>query len=384
MWQPEFLWFFTIFHQEFRKNNPIAFEVLMVLAVAHLFGFYNPKQLADFLEVPHQQFYTELKDWSVYHVKKMLLRFMVKQAAEKLKPVMNKSAATRSRAGTTLSIDNSVMDRFGNLLRCTWNWYSGRYHKVIRGQDLLGIVLTIHHIALPLHLLFCPKQGRYHTTKADLLIFMLTQLKTEFLREGIDITQLPLTMDSAYVSQELREKLHQLGFIDIIIAGKGNYVFTIDAQKWDASTWKKVLMLEEPTWGIDVPSCRIWGYSPTFGSLILFFFRKSTTRSYYLMNFSQRSLRGAEIWHIWKQHHVIECFWKIMKSIFQLRSMQLQGDGLYTALLIKVFAYLLALRLKAQGVFSKLTITEIMRKLRREEDLRDFLMTHFHAPFSIG
>ena len=356
----------------------------MVLAVAHVFGFYNPKQLADFLEVPHQQFYTELKDWSVYQVKKMLLRFMVKQAAEKLKPVMSKSAATRSRAGTTLSIDNSVIDRFGNLLRCTWNWYSGRYHKVIRGQDLLGIVCTIHHIALPVHLLFCPKQGRYHTTKADLLICMLTQLKTAFLREGIDITQLPLTMDSAYVSQELRERLHQLGFSHIIIAGKGNYVFTINGQKQDASTWKKDLILQAPKWGIDVPSCRIWGESPTFGSLVLCFFRKSTTRSSYLMNFSQRSLRGAEIWHIWKQHHVIECFWKIMKSIFQIRSMHLQGDGLYTALLIKVFAYLLALRLQAQRVFSKLTITEIMRKLRREEDLRDFLMTHFHAPFSIG
>ena len=384
MWQQEFLWFFTIFHQECRKNNGVAFETLMVLAVAHLFGFYNPKQLADFLEVPHQQFYTVLKDWSVYQVKKMLLCFMVKQAAEKLKPVMSKSAATRSRAGTTLSIDNSVIDRFGNLLRCTWSWYSGRYHKVIRGQDLLGIVFTIGHIALPLHLLFCPKQGRYHTTKADLLIFMLIQLKTVLLREGIDITQLPLTMDSAYASQALRERLHQLGFIDIIIAGKGNYVFTIDGQKWDASTWKKVLMLEEPTWGIDVPSCRIRGSSPTFGSLILFFFRKSTTRSYYVMNFSQRSLRGAEIWHIWKQHHVIECFWKIMQSIVQIRLMHLQGDGLYTALLIKVFAYLLALRLQAQRIFSKLTITEIMRNLRREEDLRDFLMTHFHAPFSIG
>jgi len=382
MWQQEFLWFFTIFHQEFRKNNGVAFETLMVLAVAHVFGFYNPKQLADFLEVPHQQFYTALKDWSVYHVKKMLLCFMVQQAAEKLKPVMSQSTATRSRAGTALSIDNSVMDRFGKLLRCTWSWYSGRYHKVIRGQDLLGIVLTINHVALPLHLLFCPKQGRYHTNKADVLIFMLTQLKTAFLREGIDITQLPLTMDSAYVSQELRARLHQLGCIDIIIAGKGNDVFTIDAQTWEASTWKKVLMLEEPTWGIDVPSCRIWGYSPTFGSLILFFFCKSTTRSYYLMNFSQRSLRGAEIWHIWKQHYVIECFWKIIKSIFQIRSMQLQGDGLYTALLIKVFAYLLALRLQAQGVFSKLTITQIMRKLRREEDFRDFLATHFHNPFS--
>lgn len=383
MWLQEFTWFFALFHQEFQKNNPIAFEVLMALAVAHLFGFYNPKQLADFLDIPHQKFYTELKDWSVYHVKKMLLRFMVKQAAEQLKPVMSKSAATWSRAGMTLSIDNSVMDRFGKLLRCTWNWYSGRYHKVIRGQDLLGIVLTIHHMALPLHLLFCPKQGRYHTNKADVLIFMLTQLKDEFTREGIDITQLPLTMDSAFVSQELRERLHQLGFTQIIIAGKGNYVFTIDGKKQKAVTWKKTLILQAPKWGIDVPSCRIQGYSPTFGSLMLFFFRKSTTRSYYLMNFSQASMRGAEMWHIWKQHHVIECFWKILKSIFHIRAMQLQGDGLYTALLIKVLAYLLALRLKAHGAFSKLTITQIMRNLSREHDVRDFLTTHFHALFSI-
>jgi len=49
------------------------------------------------------------------------------------------------------------------------------------------------------------------------------------------------------------------------------------------------------------------------------------------------------MWHIWKQHHVIECFWKIMKSIFHMRSMQLQGDGLYTALLIKVFAYVVTI-----------------------------------------
>ena len=118
---------------------------------------------------------------------------------------------------------------------------------------------------------------------------MLTQLKTAFLREGIDITQLPLTMDSAYVSQELRQQLHQLGFLDIIIAGKGNDVFTIDAQKWDASTWKKTLRLEEPPWGIDVPSCRLWGSSPTFGSLMLFFFRTSTTRSSYVMHFRQVS-----------------------------------------------------------------------------------------------
>jgi hypothetical protein len=254
MWQQEFIWFFVVFHQEFRKNNPIAFEVLMVLAIAHVFGFYNPKQLADFLDVPHQKFYSELKNGSVSHVKKMLRRFMIKQAAEKLRPVMSKSDSTRSRAGMSLSIDNSVMDRFGKLIRCTYSWLSGRYHKVIRGQDLLGIIFTINNMAFPLHLLFCPKQGRYHTKKANVLIFMLTQLKAEFHREGIDSTLLPLTLDSGYVSQELRNRLHQLGFSKIIIAGKGNDVFTIDGQKWDASTWKTVLLLEGDKWGIDV-----WG-----------------------------------------------------------------------------------------------------------------------------
>jgi len=65
MWQHAFLWFFPLFSQEFRQNNPIAFEVLVVLAVAHVFGFYNPTQLADFFDVPPQKFSAEYKDWSV-------------------------------------------------------------------------------------------------------------------------------------------------------------------------------------------------------------------------------------------------------------------------------------------------------------------------------
>ncbi len=381
MWQQEFTWFFALFHHEFRQGNLIAFEVLMALAFAHFFGFYNPKQLADFLNIPPQKLYAQVKDWSVYFLKEMLVRFMVKQAVEHLKPVMTKSVATRSRAGMTLSIDNSVMDRFGKLLRCTWSWYSGRFHKVIRGQDLLGIVLTINHIALPLHLVFCPKQGRYNTNKADLLIFMLSRLKAVFASEGIDLTTLPLTMDSWFVSQPLRERLHRLGFTKIIIAGKSNYTFTIAGTKQDASQWKKELVLHDATWGVDVSSCRVQAHSPTFGAITLFFFQKSTTRSYYLMNFSQVSMRGAEIWHIWKQHHVIECFWKILKSIFHIRSMQLQGDGLYTALLIKVLAYVLAIRVQAHRTFSKLTITQIMRNLSRDHDLKTLLTEHFHLPF---
>lgn len=353
----------------------------MALAFAHFFGFYNPKQFADFLDVPHQKLYRQLKELSVYYLKEMLIRFMVKQAVEHLKPVMIKSAATLSRAGMTLSIDNSVIDRLGKLLRCTWSWYSGRCHDVVRGQDLLGIVLTINHIALPIHLLFCSKQGRYNTNKADLLISMLSRLKTEFQHHNIDLTKIPLTLDSWFVSQSLRQRLHDLGFTKIIIAGKSNYHFIIDGKKQDAAQWKKEVVLHDPTWGIDVPSHRVEAQSPTFGARILIFFQKSTTRSYYLMNFSQASLRGAEIWHIWKQHHLIECFWKILKSIFHIRAMHLPGHGLYTALLIKVLSYMLAIRVQAHRPFSKLTITQIMRTLSREHDLETVLTEHFHLPF---
>jgi hypothetical protein len=379
MWQQEFTWFFSNFQREFRKSNPVAFEVIMVLARAHLFGIYNPQQRADFLGVSHQAFYTHLKTWSLYHLRAMLIRFMVKQAAEQLGTVLAKSDATRSRAALSLSIDNSVIDRLGKFLRCTWSWYSGRCKKVIQGQDLLGIVLTINQVALPVHLLFCSKQGRGNTDKPSQLITMLTQLKDEFERYDIDITQIPLTLDSWFVSEPLRQQLYALGFDKIIIAGKGNYTFTINNRQQQAAAWKKELILEPPKWGIDVPSYRICAYNPTFGSLILLFFQKSTSRSYDLMSFSQQSMRGAEMWHIWKQHHQIECFWKRLKSVFQVRALHLHGDGLYAALLIKVLAYLLARRLRAQRAFSKCSITQIMRKVSRDHDLRDVLAEHFHG-----
>jgi hypothetical protein len=101
------------------------------------------------------------------------------------------------------------------------------------------------------------------------------------------------------------------------------------------------------------------------------------------MNFGQELMRGTEIWHIWQQHHLIECFWKILKSIFHIRAMQLPGNGLYTALLIKVLAYLLAIRLKAHRPFSQWTMTQIMRHLSRNHDLRDLIRTHFHGAFPI-
>lgn len=376
-------WFFIIFSKEFRQTNMEAFEMFMFLAVAHFFGCYNPKQLADYLGAGHQGLYQCLGEFSLYSLRRMLVRFMVRQAAEELKPLLRKSPATFSRACVTMAGDNSVIDRLGRLLRCTWSWYSGRWKKVVNGQDLLGIVMTIGGVAYPLCLMFCSKQGRGNTDKPDLLISMLILLREEFGREGIDITMLPLTLDSWFVSDELGKRIRALGFSKLVIAGKGNYTFSVGNEKKKASEWKKTIRLESGGWGhAEVPFRRVSAYSPSFGLVVLFFFQNSASRTYYLMDFGEIPMRGAEAWRIWKQHHIIEFFWKILKSVLGIKSMRLQNDGLYAALLIKVIAYILAIRLGKEKPFSKMSVTQIMRKIRRELSLEDILREHFHLQIS--
>ena len=99
------------------------------------------------------------------------------------------------------------------------------------------------------------------------------------------------------------------------------------------------------------------------------------------MDMSLTPLRGAEIWHIWKQHCLIECFWKLLKSTFKIKEMRLHGEGVYTGLVIKILAYLLAMRLKAEPRFSNSTLAEIMTKIRRDTDLETVLKEHFHLPY---
>ena len=101
---------------------------------------------------------------------------------------------------------------------------------------------------------------------------MLSELKELFTLEGIDLTAFPLTLDSWFASQDLREKLFSLGFENLLIAGKSSYVFTIQGQKHPAKDWKGKLNLQEPQWGVDVPHFRAKAQSPHLqeGGVVLF------------------------------------------------------------------------------------------------------------------
>ena len=374
MFDKEFGWFYLTFAKSLRKGDKQAFQTLMLMSVAHLFGLYTAKEFADYVDMPSQKFYAHFKSMSLYALQKLLVKFMIKQAVEILKPVLTKSSSTRSRAGISLTGDDTVIERIGKKLCNTYKWYSGRAKSVVYGQDLLGIVLTIDGVILPLNLMYCSKQGRGNTTKPDLLISMLDKIKQGFSEEGIDITAFTLTLDSWFVSKSLRDKLSKMGFKKLIIAGKGNYVFYHKGEKHKASDWKKQLTLYPPEWGINVPSNRINMRSPTFGSVTLFFFRKNSTRVYYLIDFSEKPQRGAEIWHVWKLHNAVEQFWKLLKSNFHLKSMQLQGNGLYTGLLIKILAYLMVFRMKS----GKTSVLQNIRRIKRLYNLNDIIESHFH------
>ncbi len=167
----------------------------------------------------------------------------------------------------------------------------------------------------------------------------------------------------------------------IVVVGKGNYVFDDGEVKNSASQWKKEIEYDSTYWGINVPAQRKTVSNPSFGVVNLLFFQKSTTRSFYLMDFSTTSLRSVQMWRIWQAHNLIEQFWKILKSVLAIGLMRLRGDGLYTGLLIKIMAYLFFTSFQYRPGFRYLSLTQIMRQLRRECDLLSLLSKHFHLDF---
>jgi len=373
--------FFVKFNQLFRSGKIEVFEPIMILAISHAYGCFNPKQLADFLGVNHQKIYTEISSWTPYKLKKVLKLMMINMAVEQLQIIEKKSNSTQSRANITLAIDDSVIDRVGKRLRCTFTWYSGRWKKVVNGQNMLGIILTMNGKAMPIGLKYCSKQGRKNTDKPSILIAMLKEIKEECLKENIDITKYPITLDSWYVSKTLKEQLYELGFTKIIVAGKGSYVFEGENFRGKGSEWKKRVDYQKNQWGIDVPCVRKKLLNPTFGELNLLFFQKSNSSCYLLMNLSSISLRAAEIWRIWAAHNIIEQFWKILKSVLKIAEMKLRKQGIYTGLLIKVIIYLMLLSIQFMPSFRRLSLTQIMRKIESTTRLLDVIKEHFHHDF---
>ena len=370
----------TIFFQDllssyFQRMKQQIVETLLLLCVCHLFGLYNPNQVADALKLPKARLYRNLGSLSLYHSKCLNLRLGCAMAVDFIKDTESKSASTQSRRCITVSIDDSNLPREGETLSYCSNYYSKKHNTPIYCQNLLGITLKCGDRVIPLDMRLVSKQGRGNTDKPTLVITMLQEVLAFFDTHGIDLRKYPITFDSWYGSRKLVDALSEVGFTSILIHGKNNYVMTIADTKAKLSVHKRRVELSADQWGCDKPACRLKAESPTFGECVVLFFRdRGKIRT--LLVFG-RPLRTSEALRIWSQHHGIEQFWRHFKSNLHVSAMSLESrQGAYVSLGIKVMSYLMLLQM---SISERRTFHQIQLQLTGErQTLTDFI-THFHT-----
>ena len=358
----------------FRRITSQVVETLLVLSVCHLFGLYNPNQVADALELPKARLYRQIGSLSLYHAKSLNLRIGCAMAIDFIKDAESKSASTQSRRCITVSVDDTNLPRDGDTLAYTSNYYSTKHKMPIWCQNVLGITLKVGDILLPLDMRLVSKQGRGNTDKPSLVITMIQEVLAFFDAHQMDLRKYPITFDSWYGSRKLVETLSDLGFASILIHGKNNYVMRIGDTTAKLSVHKKNVELREDQWGCDKPVCRTKAESRTFGSCIVIFFRdRGKIRT--LLVFG-KPLRTCEAVRIWSQHHGIEQFWRYLKSNLHVSAMSLQSrEGASVSLGIKVISDLIWLQV---SIAERRTFHQIQLQLTGDRQrLTDFI-THFH------
>ena len=369
----------TIFFQDllwsyFQRITSQVVETLLVLSICHLFGLYNPNQVADALKLPKARLYREIGSLSLYHAKSLNLRLGCAMALDFIKDAESKSASTQSRRCITLSVDDTNLPRNGETLAYTSNYWSTTQKTSIWCQNVLGITLKIGRVVLPLDMRLVSKQGRGNTDKPSLVIVMIKEVLEFFDAHEIDLRKYPITFDSWYGSRKLVETLSDLGFASILVHGKNNYVMRIGDTTAKLSVHKKNVELLEDQWGCDKPVCRLKAESRTFGECVVVFFpdrRKIRT----LLVFG-KPLRTCEALRIWSQHHGIEQYWRYLKSSLRVSAMSLESrEGAYVSLSIKVISYLILLQV---SIAERRTFHQIQLQLTGERQILTDFMTHFH------
>jgi hypothetical protein len=373
------------FDTNFTRCDQESVEILLMLAYAHMFDIFTPNQLIQTLGLDKNDVYGAINSWSIYHLRKLFVNAGLAQVKELVAEVLTKSPATLSRMRITLSVDDTVIDRIGNVMSLTYSWFSGRHHDVVRGQNIIAITMKIGTRVVPLCIRPVGKQGRGNTSKPEIFREMIHQLVELFQQEGIDLNQFPITFDSWYGSYDLVKMLRQAGFDkqegfhQILIHAKSNYVFTIDGKKQKLSLHKKEIHLDDSAWGCKgIPVARKEAESPTFGKVILVFFMYCS-KVKCLMVFG-RKLRACEAISIWKQHNSIEQFWRRLKYDLQIHRMRMRSrQGAYATVAVKLLAYLVMEKISSM---TRMTFQQVKNYAKREIHLCSFFHEHFHL-FSV-
>jgi len=356
------------------KLRPEFIEILLILTVGLLCGLFNPNQIAQQLGVSPKDFYSALRELSVYSWRRLLEKMLLEAAVAELNNYNEASAATKSRMKASIAIDDSLVKRLGQALSYVWAWYSGQLKSVKQGQELLGIVLKINGRILPLRLIWVSKQGRSSTNKPDVLIKAMQQLKQAFEKEGFRLTDLAISMDSWWVSNPVSERLAEVGFDKQIICGKANLVFETKQGRKKLPQIRREVNLEQG-WGHRTPAARMRVTNPTLGEVALIIFSRPRSRASGLIA-PVVKMRVCEGLRVRLNHYAVETFWKRMKRWLGLGQMAMRGrEGAWAELGLRVMAYFLGTKMLNGEVR---TIFQLTQALRREGTFLELIDEHFH------
>ena len=71
-----------ILYSRFRRIKSKIVDTLLFLSICHLFGLYNPNQVADALDLPKASLYRDINSLSLYHWKCLNMRLGCASALE--------------------------------------------------------------------------------------------------------------------------------------------------------------------------------------------------------------------------------------------------------------------------------------------------------------
>lgn len=369
-----------------RKKHKGASELLLILSLGLTQKWSSVKSVSDHLGVNKDKCYNALKKIPLRTWRKLFDSCFKAEVFQAVKAIQAQSDSTISRSKISIQIDDSVLRKWMGKAYF-YKWYSGQYKKVVGGYDVVLVSIVIQGRVLPLKFWLMSKKGP-HKKRPDRAGKMLEYLAKELEINGIDISKMPVSADSAYLTDDLKTTLIDLGF-KVLLGTKGHY--RVQQHKYAKVYTKQTVAIKEifqqsdyddlpvDQWGIDekVLSQKIksgkWGEA-----LLLETIQLGKPRRVLVFGID----RTSQAWRVWKNHHFVERVFRSLKHLLSWGKYALQGrNGAYATVVIPFLAFwlLAELQKKCKLSFEKIILALQVWVNEDRYELFDLLnFEHFH------
>jgi len=376
------------FGKELRHRDKGACEVLLILLIGLHFDLSTIKEVSDSLGINKNKLYSISSKLTISDWRKLFRAFFSKESERQLLDLKIKSAATWSNYAPQLSIDDSTLRKWGSTLRYLGKWWSGQLGKVVKGYNVILIVLKLKEEVIPVKIWLLSKYDS-EGTRLDRASKLFEELATDLQSAGIEIAKIPISMDAGYASGNLAEYLvDKIGFSSVVVGARSTWKLmdseydSVDlantlAELMPAHRWQ---IEEEQAWGINEKVLVHRGIHETFGKVTTLG-RFQVGKMRYV--FAVGKHRVAEIYKVWTEHYKIEQIFRVLKQIVSWGKYQLRGEsGAFACVFLPFLALALLMHLR-EKLPKPTTFYQLSRAIKIEslsgicDFLQDITFEHF-------